>query len=219
VVELDSHAPFTAARARNVGFRKLQQIAPHVEYIQFVDGDCELDQSWPNIARSFLAVHQDVAAVCGRLRERNPDKTIYNWLCDVEWNQPVGEVRAFSGNVTIRVSALKSVGGYRDGVIAAEEDELCVRLRAAGWRIWRLSQEMALHDADMTSFAQWWRRSKRCGYAYAVGSFLHGASGERHFVWESRRALTWGVWLPLACLLATFLIWPWGTLTWLVYPL
>ena len=219
VVELDSDTPFTAARARNAGFRQIQQIAPQGEYIQFLDGDCEMKDSWPQTACSFLRSHPDVAAVCGGLRERNPDKTIYNWLCAVEWNQPVGEVRAFGGNVAIRVSALKNVDGYRDEVIAAEEDELCVRLRAVGWRIWRLTQEMALHDADMTSFAQWWRRSKRCGYAYAVGSYLHGASAERHFVWESRRALIWGIWLPLACLSATIIAWPLGMLTWVVYPL
>ncbi len=38
----------------------------------------------------------------------------------------------------MRVAALRDVGGYREDLIAGEEPELCVRLRQAGWRIWRL---------------------------------------------------------------------------------
>ena len=100
----------------------------------------------------------------------------------------------------MRVDALEAVGGYRDDLIAGEEPELCVRLRATGWHIWRLETEMGLHDAAMTRFSQWWRRSLRSGYAFAQGAYLHGARPERHWVWESRRAWLWGIWVPLACL-------------------
>lgn len=123
------------------------------------------------------------------------------------------------GIAMMRVSALESVGGFRSDLIAGEEPELCVRLRAAGWHIWRLCDEMALHDAAMTSLSQWWRRSVRSGYVFAQGAYLHGAPPERHLVWESRRAWLWGVWLPLACLMAGLIFPPWGWIAWLVYPL
>ena len=87
-------------------------------------------------------------------------------------------------------------------LIAGEEPELCVRLRAAGWRIWRLDAEMTLHDAAMTRFSQWWKRTLRGGYAFAEGSLLHGAPPERHWVAESRRAWIWGLGIPLLALLA-----------------
>ena len=219
VIELDMSLPFTAARARNAGFRHLREMAPDLRYVQFVDGDCELIEGWLEHAISFLNSHADVGAVCGRLRERHPERSIYNWLCDREWDGPVGEVRACGGDVMIRANALEAVGGYRDDLIAGEEPELCVRLRAAGWRIWRLDREMALHDAAMTRFGQWWRRALRGGYAFAQGAYLHGASPERHCVWESRRAWLWGVWLPLACLVAGLLFEPWGWAAWLIYPL
>jgi GT2 family glycosyltransferase len=219
VLDLDSSLPFTAARARNCGFRRMQDLRPDISYVQFVDGDCELVKKWPAAAVSFLESHPDVAAVCGRLRERYPEQAVYNWLCDQEWDQPAGKVRAVGGLAMMRASALKAVGGYRDDVIAAEEDELCVRLRAAGWHIWRLNVEMAIHDAAMMHFSQWWWRSFRCGYAFALGSYLHGAPPERHFVWESRRASTWGLWLPIACLVASVAIFPWGLMAWLIYPL
>ena len=119
-----------------------------------------------------------------------------------------------------RTLALKAVGGYRDDMIAGEEPELCVRLRKAGWRIWRLDAEMTLHDAAMLRFGQWWARVLRSGYAFAYGSYLHGAPPERHWVWESRRAWIWGLWLPLGCLAAQDLrSRPGAWLAWLIYPL
>ena len=47
LVRLDPATPFTAARARNAGFRRLTEITPHTSFVQFVDGDCELAGDWP----------------------------------------------------------------------------------------------------------------------------------------------------------------------------
>ena len=219
VVALDMSLPFTAARARNSGFKRLREIAPDLPYIQFVDADCELTTGWPNSAVCFLESHPEVGAVFGRLRERYPERSIYNWMCDQEWGGPIGEARASGGIVMFRANALDSVGGFRDDLIAGEEPELCIRLRAAGWRIWRLEAEMALHDAAITRFSQWWRRALRGGYAYAQGAYLHGAPPERHWVWESRRAWLWGGWLPLACMVIGIAFGPLGWAVWLLYPL
>jgi glycosyltransferase involved in cell wall biosynthesis len=219
VIDLDMTRPFTAARARNAGFIRLQELVPDCRYVQFLDGDCELDQTWREEAIYFLEAHPDVAAVAGRLRERCPDRTIYNWLCNREWAVPAGESRWCGGIAMMRAKALKDIGGFRDDLIAGEEPELCVRLRAAGWRIWRLDTPMATHDAAMTRFAQWWRRAARGGYAQAQGAHLHGAPPERHWVWEVRRAWLWGIWLPLACVAAGMLFHPWGWAAWVIYPL
>lgn len=219
VVALDMSRPFTAARARNAGFRRLCELVPNVVYVQFVDGDCELGPAWPECAISFLEARPDVAIVCGQLRERFPERSVYNWLCDREWDGQAGEIRACGGIAMMRAGALIAVNGYRDDVIAAEEDELCVRIRANGWRIWRLDAGMALHDAAMMRFGQWWWRMLRSGYAFAQGAYLHGARPERHFVWESLRAWLWGVWLPLVCLTAGLAFGAKGWAIWLIYPL
>jgi GT2 family glycosyltransferase len=219
VIDLEMTVPFTAARARNAGFRRLREIAPDLVYVQFVDGDCQLMDGWWNRAVSFLDVHPDVGAVAGQLREREPDRSIYNWLCDREWDGPTGEVRMCGGIAMMRAAAVEAVGGYRDDLIAGEEPELCVRLRAAGWRVWRLDVNMALHDAAMTRFSQWWRRAVRAGYAYAQGAYLYGALPERHFVWETRRAWLLGLWLPFACLTAGLAFGPWGWVAWTIYPM
>lgn len=219
VVELDGAEGFTAARARNAGFHALRRLAPDIAYVQFIDGDCELDAGWPGQAIARLESDPALCAVFGRRRERYPARSAYNRLCDMEWDVPVGPAKAFGGDVMIRAAALEAVGGYRDDLIAGEEPELCVRLRARGWTIWRLDAAMTLHDAAMTRFTQWWRRQVRAGFAFAEGAGLHGAPPERHWVRETRRALIWGVALPICCLLVTVLAAPWGSAIWLVYPL
>ena len=218
VVALDMAIPFTAARARNEGFATLMRLHPGLARVQFLDGDCELASGWVTTASTFLDAHPGIAAVCGRRLERFPDASLYNRLCDIEWNTPVGEARAFGGDVLIRAQALAAIGGYRDDLIAGEEPELCVRLRGAGWKIWRLEHDMTWHDAGMTRWTQWWRRNVRSGHAFAEGAFLHGAPPERHFVAETRRAMLWGALLPVALLLATLAWWPLAWL-WLAYPL
>ena len=175
VVDLDMRSAFTAARARNAGLDRLLKIAPDIKYVQFLDGDCELVGSWPSAAIAFLETDAKVAAVFGRRRERYPDRSIYNWLCDLEWNTPIGESKAFGGDVMLRFSAFQAVGGYRDDLVAGEDPELGLRLRAAHWRLFRMDPEMTLHDAAITRFGQWWWRNMRSGYAFALGAELHGA--------------------------------------------
>lgn len=219
VVVLDKRIPFTAARARNEGFARIFRLAPNLRYVQFADGDCEVVPGWIETATAFLDAHPDVGVVCGRRRERYPSRSIYNMLCDIEWDTPIGEARECGGDALMRVDAFEQVGRYRADLIAGEEPELCVRLRTAGWRIWRLDAEMTLHDAAMRHFGQWWRRMLRSGYSFAQGAYLHGAPPERHRVWESQRAWLWGVWFPLVCLATSLFFHPWGWTLWLIYPM
>jgi GT2 family glycosyltransferase len=219
VVELDMTVPFTAARARNQGFRYLREIAPELAYVQFVDGDCEVVPGWLETAARFLDECPDVAVVCGRRRERFPDRSVYNMLCDIEWDTPVGEAKACGGDAMMRADVFERAGKYRDSLIAGEEPELCVRLRAAGWKVWRLDEEMTLHDAAITRFGQWWKRSTRSGYAYAEGAHLYGAPPERHRVKESRRVWIWGLGIPVVAICLVIWSGPWSLAMLLIYPM
>jgi GT2 family glycosyltransferase len=218
-ISLDMSTPFTAARARNVGFEALLEHSENIKYAQFVDGDCEVDAVWITKGVDFLESHQEIAVVSGRCRERYPENSIYNLMCDLEWNTPIGEAKSSGGNALMRVKALVDVKGFRSDLIAGEEPELCVRMRAAGWKIWRLEEEMVLHDAAITKFSQWWKRNIRGGYAFAEGAYLHGHTTERHWVVESRRSLIWGLCIPIVILLLTLFSWQMALLTSLVYPL
>jgi GT2 family glycosyltransferase len=217
-VELDMTRPFTAARARNEGFERLRELAPELDYVQFVDGDCEVVAGWLEKAVLFLNEHQDAAVVCGRRRERYPDRSVYNLLCDMEWDTPVGEAKSCGGDAMMRADAFERVGGFRDALIAGEEPELCVRLRMNGWKIWRMGEEMTLHDAAISRIGQWWKRTMRCGYAYAEGAHLHGTAPERHRVKESRRVWIWGLAIPAVIVCLSIFLGIWGLATLLIYP-
>jgi len=197
VVDLDPAFPMNAARARNAGFDRLQAEMPDVEYVQFVDGDCELEPGWLEQGVRELDTQPDLAVVAGRCRERFRADSIYNRLCDIEWDVTPGESKACGGNAMMRASALRQVDGFNPAIPAGEEPELCVRLRQQGWRIVRLDREMVRHDAQMSHFGQWWKRAARAGYAYAQGSSLHGKPPERHWVRESRSIWFWGLGVPV----------------------
>lgn len=219
VVELDLSVPFTAARARNEGLAVLRESAKDIGYVQFIDGDCELDMDWIATARVFLEANPRVAVVCGRRRERFPEASVFNTMCDVEWNTPVGEAAACGGDALMRFAPLDEAGGYDSGLVAGEEPELCARLRARGWQIWRIDAPMTLHDAAMTRFRQWWLRSVRSGFGYAqVWTTMRGRV-EQLYATELRRALLWGAAMPLVILPAALLYWPAAFALALVYPL
>ncbi len=200
VVELDPALPFTAGRGRNEGLARALVLCSEADAVQFLDGDCELVPGWLERGRAELGSDPRLAAVCGRVREANRGASIYNRLCDMEWDAPPGEARSCGGNAMMRVAAFREVGGFRPGFIAGEEPELCLRLRSSGWRIRRTTDDMVRHDAAMTRFAQWWRRARRAGWAYAAGAAEHGASGERHNVREVRSIVLWGGLLPVTAL-------------------
>jgi glycosyltransferase involved in cell wall biosynthesis len=218
VVELDKERPFTAARARNTGLSRLRELAPSAELVQFVDGDCEVAAEWIEKAQAALAAHPKVAVVCGRRRERAPGASMYNRLCDIEWNTPIGPAEACGGDALMRVAALAEVGGYDGELIAGEEPDLCFRLRQRGFEILRIDAEMTLHDAAMHHFGQWWRRTIRSGHAYAEGYTRHRHEPGRYWAKEVRSNLVWGGVLPLVCLSLLVPAPPLGLLAAAAYP-
>lgn len=219
VIDLDPSTPFTAARARNTGLAHLTTLYPNLFAVQFLDGDCELAGGWLETATDFLERNAGVAVVFGRLREREPNRSIYNWLCEREWDGPIGDVQSCGGIAMMRVNAIGAVAGFREDLIAGEEPELCMRLRMQRWRICRLDAKMATHDAAIERFGQWWRRAMRSGYAFARGAALHGENTERYAVWEVRRSQFWGLLLPLTGLVLTATFGISGAAFFLVYPL
>jgi glycosyltransferase involved in cell wall biosynthesis len=219
VIELDLSIPFTAARARNTGLARLLELYPDLEYVQFVDGDCELVAGWCDRALAVLQNELTVAVVCGRRRERFPQASVFNLLCDLEWNTAVGEALACGGDAMMRVKAIQQAAGYNPTLIAGEEPELCLRMRQDGWRILRVDRDMTWHDAQMMKFAQWWQRAVRGGHAYAEVSWMHRQEPEQFWVKESLRIWIWGFAIPLISLALLPFTYFWSVLLFLLYPL
>lgn len=198
VVHLDLSEKFTAARARNAGWRRLVQLQPNLGYVQFVDGDCEVVGGWLAGAVAELARDNTLAVVCGRRKERYPDFSVYNKLCDLEWDTPLGDALACGGDALMRVEALQRVNGYREDLIAGEEPEMCYRMRQLGYRIVRIDLDMTLHDANISRPSQWYQRTKRAGHAFAEWAALHGREPEHMGVKKTVGNLFWGAGVPTA---------------------
>jgi GT2 family glycosyltransferase len=207
VVDLDLSEPFTMPRGRNEGFRRLSEVAPDVRYVQFVDGDCEVMPGWLERACGELDARPDVAVVCGRRRERHPEASRYNRMCDIEWDGPLGDVSACGGDAMMRASVFRDAGGFVARMIAGEEAELCLRIRRAGWKVVRLDVPMTLHDAAITRFRQAWRRWVRGGHAYAEGWAIHRGGPERHNARPVASAVLWGAVLPATVVAAVAASW------------
>lgn len=224
-IDLDMSVPFTMARGRNTGFGYLVEHFPAIEYVQFVDGDCELLPGWIDRALKVLESDPKLAIVCGRRRERFPTASPYNRLADIEWNTPVGEAKYCGGDALARVQAIREVNGYNPSLICGEEPEMCIRLRQNGWKIRRIDADMTLHDAAMLKFSQWWKRSVRGGWGVAEGYAMYGKSAEHYMVREHKSGWLWGLTVPLLSLglapftygLSLLLLLGYGYLAWRIY--
>lgn len=210
VVELKASTPFTAARARNAGFERLLQLRPDVQYVFFIDGDCEMDANWLDRACQELEQNLAAAVVCGRLRERFPEQSLFHRLAELEWDCPAGEVESCGGVFVIRARAFEEVGRFNPSIAAGEEPELCWRLRRAQWKIVRLQDEMAWHDLAMDRFSQWWKRETRLGWGGFDVWLRTGKHPSGPFADNLRSAWRWGAIWPLATLIVSFGGWWFG---------
>jgi GT2 family glycosyltransferase len=200
VVILDAANGYTAARARNAGLDHLRKSAPDILYVQMIDGDCTLSPDWLATAATAMDRKPSTGALFGRRREFHPDRSIYNWLCDVEWAIPPGSVPAFGGDVMLRMEAVSAAHGYRDGMIAGEDPDLSIRLRQVGWEICCIDADMTIHDAALARFSQWWRRTARAGHAFAELAHRHPDRALHDYHGSCRRILFWGGAVPIFAL-------------------
>jgi hypothetical protein len=145
---------------RNAGWR-----AARAAVVLFLDGDMTLV---PQFVERAVAGFSDrrVAVIFGNCRERHPEESLYNRILDLDWIAPTGPVEYCGGAALIRRELLERVGGFNEDLIAAEDTELCARIRALGYTVLHVDQPMVHHDLSITRFSQYWRRALRSGYAY-----------------------------------------------------
>lgn len=209
--------PYSAAKARNLGFARAMDAAPNSNFVQFIDGDCTLVEGWLARAATALDERPDAGVVCGHVPELHPQASAYNRFFDLAWRQRPGEIDACGGIFMVRPAVFRAMDGFRADVIAAEDNEFCLRVRRAGYKILLLDTAMVWHDAAMQSFVEWWLRARRTGHAYAQVAALHGKGQERYFVRECRRVWIWGLAVPLAALAAAPFTHGWSLALALVY--
>jgi len=212
-----SDGPFTAARGRRVGLEFIQSRFTAAKYVQFIDGDCEIDPGWIGAASNFLDTQASAAVVVGKLREKHPERSILIRLTDVEWELPVGKVDVIGGISMMRIEALLGVGGWKDGLVVGEELDLSSRLRSAGWTLHRLAEPMCTHDIGITRFREFWRRSFRAGYSYCGLSIMHRTDGPSRWRRRTIGSLIYGMVLPFGMLIGAAFAWQLAVLCGVLY--
>lgn len=212
-IELDSSIPLSAARARNEGFFELIKQNSDIEFVHFIDGDCELHSQWLSSVRNAFEQYETAQVIFGRLREKNRSQSVFMTLCDIDWYKPPGLVTSCGGIATYRRSIFEQLNGFNSELVSGEEPEFCSRITATGGTVRCIDSEMGTHDAAMTKFSQWWTRTTKVGFGYRSGSDWGG--------WKKqyRSTLIWGFILPTAILTVSVIFS--AKLLWLflIYPL
>ena len=180
VVSIKPEYP-TPGIGRNAGWK-----AGSAPLVQFLDSDTILDRGWFRIAVAAIG-SAGVGAVLGTRKEMHPERSVYNWIGDLEWNGPVGESGCFGGDVLIRREALEASGGYDEGLVGGEDPELSRRIIRAGWKLLRLDARMTSHDLAMTKLGQYLRRAYRSGYGFAAVRSREARSGSDFWQYDYRK--------------------------------
>ncbi len=185
VVELHPEYP-TPGLGRNAGWK-----AGSSPYVQFLDSDTIMDPEW--LRSSIQAMENPaVGAVRGYIRELHPERSVFNWIGDLEWNINPGECDSFGGNVLIRRTALDATGGYDEELVGGEDPELSWRIGQKKWIIIMLDALLAHHDLAMFTTTQYFRRSLRSGYAFAAVQSRVSNTGSTFWKTEQQRIMLKG---------------------------
>ncbi|MDP3518331.1 MAG: glycosyltransferase family A protein [Pseudohongiella sp.] len=189
----------SAALGRNAGWR-----AANGQYVLFLDGDTVLDHSFLRRAINEINMSPEIAVVWGHRREIAPEVSVYNRVLDLDWIYAPGDTDFCGGDALFKREALERTGGFDDTLIAGEEPELCVRLRAMGYRIRHIDAPMTGHDLAITHWRQYWRRAERAGHAYSEISARFANTSSPLWLRESRRNY-WHAGIMMSALLTTML--------------
>ncbi|TFZ00003.1 glycosyltransferase family 2 protein [Ramlibacter rhizophilus] len=185
------------------------------EYVYLMDGDMELLPGFLDRALAFLAQHPEVAGVGGRVVERNLESLEYRERAARERLEPhrvPGPVDRLDGGGLYRRCAIQEAGHLSDrNLHSYEEFELAVRLRARGWKLWRLPIDAVAHVGHETPPYKLLMRRWKSGYICGSGELLRSALGQPwlRLVWRNQREirLYLGV-LAWWAVLLTVPLWP-----------
>ena len=150
------------------------------EYVYLMDGDMQMVCGFLPQALVFLAQHPEAAGVGGRLVELNHEAMEYRERAarNAAHLAP-GEVDRLDGGGLYRRRAIEEVGYLSDrNLHAYEEFDLAVRLRALGWKLWRVPVDSVTHYGHDTPPYRLLLRRWGARYVCGSGELLRAALGQ-----------------------------------------
>jgi GT2 family glycosyltransferase len=165
VVVVSAPGERSPAHARNVGAEHASR-----DWILFLDADC---RPVGHLLEAYFGreIADDVGAVAGELVAAHPGPSVSarygaarNFLGQQAHIRHPYLPRAAAANLLVRRSALAGVGGFYEGVRAAEDTDFSWRLQRAGWRLELRSEARAEHRyrGTLAELRRQWR-------SYAAG--------------------------------------------------
>jgi glycosyltransferase involved in cell wall biosynthesis len=153
------------------------------EFFYLLDADMILNPSFLGNAFSYLENNPSVAAVGGRVVDRNIENAEFEIRAEAyERNWRSGTVDRLDGGGLYRTAVVKEVGYFADrNLHAFEEFELAARLRNRNWTLARIDCPATQHFGYTDGgYRMLWRRLKS-GYASGVGELVRSAIFKPHF--------------------------------------
>jgi glycosyltransferase involved in cell wall biosynthesis len=189
VLRLCPEQRLTAAAGRYVGYNHTTG-----DLVLFLDGDMELCEGWLDQALGIMKTESDAAVVCGLVIDRPiAIHTVTVGHLEQLENDAIGvDVKHGGGAAMYRRSVLEQVGTFNPYLYSDEEPELCLRVRRAGYRVFRLPRTIAFHySAPVDAFSTLLGRRKRnlwLGYGQIIRYFFGSP-----LLWPYLRERGWAI--------------------------
>lgn len=146
---------------RNFGAR-----ASTGDVLAFVDSDCLVSKDW--LANAVPYFRDPSIGMVGSLCAVNENDM--TWVGKA-WNSCMkkrllrGETdRLGCGNIIIRKKCFEEINGFDDGLVTGEDDELCHKIREAGYRIYSDPAVKVYHLGEYRTLRQFFRKETWRGY-------------------------------------------------------
>ena len=144
------------------------------EYIFFLDGDAEADKDWLVKAVEFMDNSPEYGACAGVLDEvyMTDDGEVVGGQDNMfgqDLDADVSDMKALGGLALYRTAAFDKVGLVNPYLPTGEDDELCMRIRNAGYKVARIKGRMAVkYTEKRESLHEVFRRCRTKMYDYGA---------------------------------------------------
>lgn len=147
------------------------------DFVYIFDGDMEFMPGFLLTAVSYLHEHPDVGGVGGLIEDEYVRNDIDRIRVNNKSTSTAGNMPSLGQGGLYRRSAIEAAGGYAAdrNLLAWEEADLGMRLRAAGWRLVRLPVIGVRHTGHNVNTWDLLSRHWRSGRAKASGVLLRAA--------------------------------------------